>query len=182
MARFDPETFLCRDGRALTLRSLTAGDAVQYQAFNDVIASETVYTLRYPGRTYPREEWAAAFLRDEQSPLNLALGAFDSERMIAQAGLHAASGVNPWVRHVGQFGMMIFKDYWDQGLGRKLLAVLLEHARSRGMTRVEATVRTANERAVRMYANAGFAIEGTRKNAAFIDGRYLDEYYIAKLF
>lgn len=180
--RFGPEPFLCRDGRGLALKSLQPEDASQYQIFNDVISAETIYTLRYPGRIYPVDEWAAAFLRDRESPVNLSLGAFDGEHLVAQAALHSISPGNPWVKHVGNFGMMILRDYWDQGLGRRLLGILLEHARAKGLKRVEATVRVANERAVRMYKNAGFSIEGTRNNAALIDGIYHDEYYIAKIF
>lgn len=180
--KFGPEPFLCRDGRALTLKSMVPEDAAQYQAFNDVISTETIYTLRYPGRIYPADQWAAAFLKDAESPVDLSLGAFDGGNLIAQAAFHALAPGNPWVRHAGHFGMMILKGYWDQGLGRRLLGLLLDHARAKGFKRVEATVRVANERAVRMYGNAGLAIEGTRKNAAFIDGRYHDEYYIAKIF
>ena len=75
---------------------------------------------------------------------------------------------------------MILKNYWDQGLGRRLLEIILNHACQVGITRIEASVRTVNERAVRMYQQAGFVIEGTRKHAALIDGIFYDEYYIAR--
>ena len=39
-----------------------------------------------------------------------------------------------------------------------------------------------NEGAIHFYEKNGFEIEGTRKNAMIIDGKYVDEYYIAKLY
>lgn len=182
MSAFGPEPFSCRDGRVLTLRHMTPEDARSYQAFNDVIASETTYTLRYPGRVYPPGDWAARWISDAASPVNLSLGAFEGTRLIAQIGFNATHPGHPWTKHVGHFGMMILKGYWDQGLGRRLLEIVLNRAREAGIMRVEATVRAANERALRMYVNAGFVVEGTRKNAAFIDGTYHDERYIAKIF
>ena len=39
--------------------------------------------------------------------------------------------------------------------------------------------RCENERGVQLYEKMGFKIEGKREMAAFIDGRFQDEYYIA---
>ena len=50
----------------------------------------------------------------------------------------------------------------------------------RGATRLEALVRVQNERGVAFYKKMGFEIEGTRRNAALINGEYQDEYFIAK--
>ncbi len=36
-----------------------------------------------------------------------------------------------------------------------------------------------NERAVGLYQKVGFEIEGTRKNSLFVNGKYVDEYYMA---
>ena len=47
--------------------------------------------------------------------------------------------------------------------------------------RIEAEVRAANVNGVQLYQRYGFKIEGLREKAAFIDGNYVDEYYIAKI-
>ena len=62
-----------------------------------------------------------------------------------------------------------------------MLAIMEAHARSIGISRIEALVRTKNERGVNLYTRMGYDIEGTRKNAALIDGELHDEYFIAKL-
>ena len=55
-------------------------------------------------------------------------------------------------------------------------------ARENNLTRLELTVVSSNIVAKHLYEKNGFEIEGTRKNAMIIDGKYVDEYYIAKLY
>ena len=55
-------------------------------------------------------------------------------------------------------------------------------ARENNLTRLELNVVSSNIVAKDLYEKNGFEIEGTRKNAMIIDGKYVDEYYIAKLY
>jgi RimJ/RimL family protein N-acetyltransferase len=58
----------------------------------------------------------------------------------------------------------------------------LEHwAKGTGIRRLELTVMTHNERAVGLYKRIGFEVEGLRKDSLYVDGRYVDEYSMAKL-
>jgi RimJ/RimL family protein N-acetyltransferase len=77
--------------------------------------------------------------------------------------------------------MMLVQEVWGEGLGRKLLEVIELEARKRGITRLEAEVRSKNERGIQLYLKAGFEIEGTRRQAALIHGVFEDEHHIAKL-
>ena len=54
--------------------------------------------------------------------------------------------------------------------------------RENNLTRLELTVVSSNIVAKHLYEKNGFEIEGTRKNAMIIDGKYVDEYYMAKLY
>ena len=48
-------------------------------------------------------------------------------------------------------------------------------ARENNLTRLELTVVSSNMVAKHLYEKNGFEIEGTRKNAMIIDGKYVDE-------
>ncbi len=76
--------------------------------------------------------------------------------------------------------MMVRREFWGRGVGRALIAAMEEHARSIGVVKIEAIVRAENERGWRLYESCGYRIEGTRKRAVKIDGRFQDEYWIAK--
>ncbi len=40
---------------------------------------------------------------------------------------------------------------------------------------------TYNTAGIALYKKMGFEIEGTKRNSLFIDGKYVDEYYMSKL-
>jgi putative acetyltransferase len=191
MAELKPETFVTsRTHRSLTLRSLrgTPEDVDAYLAFQPQIAAETTHTLQVVGSPPERDRMVAGFTAMLSDELALRVGFFEPatqsspERLVGMLGFHPESSPpHPWTRHVGSFGMMILQEYWGEGLGRKLLEIIDTHARTKGFTRIEAKVRTANSRGVKLYERAGYAIEGTRREAAFIDGVFHDEYFIGKL-
>jgi RimJ/RimL family protein N-acetyltransferase len=68
-----------------------------------------------------------------------------------------------------------------QGIGTRLFGELEAWARRCGLHRLELTVQTRNEAAVRLYTKMGYAIEGRRRQPLLVDGLYVDEHYMAKL-
>ena len=182
MARFNSVSFPLRNKKVILVRAMTVQDANVYYEFIDQIALDSTNTLQYIGRkrkTY--NELDAQFTSDSLDNSTLNVGAFDQVKLVGQLRLRMPHSDHPWFQHLAQFGLMIIKDYWGQGIGKELLAIQESFARSIGITRIEATVRSENERGINLYKRAGYKIEGTRMQAARIDGKYLDEYYIAKL-
>ena len=49
------------------------------------------------------------------------------------------------------------------------------------LKRVELDVYTDNARAIHLYKNFGFEIEGTRRALSFREGEYVDTYAMARL-
>jgi RimJ/RimL family protein N-acetyltransferase len=80
-------------------------------------------------------------------------------------------------QHSVSLAMGVLSDHW----GRSILAALEVWARSRALRRLELTVMTHNFRALRLYLQRGFLVEGLRRDALRIDGRFVDEYWMAKL-
>ncbi|MDR7926538.1 GNAT family protein [Acidithiobacillus thiooxidans] len=68
-----------------------------------------------------------------------------------------------------------------KGFGKKLLNNLEGWAIHHGYSRLELTVMQHNERAKRLYESCGFKVEGLKRNSLVIDGKYVDELYMAKL-
>ena len=109
------------------------------------------------------------------------MAAFDKNKMIAQLHFKHVIEDHPWYQHLGCFGMMVLKEYWGMGIGKHLLKLLDEYALRKNIVRIEAEVRTENDRGIRLYKNAGYEIEGTRRQASFINGQFQNEYYISKI-
>ncbi|MGI8801894.1 MAG: GNAT family N-acetyltransferase [Solirubrobacteraceae bacterium] len=83
----------------------------------------------------------------------------DEGRVVGCASLHptAAAGV-------AALGMWIVAAARGRGGGRALLATAVDHARAGHLHKVELEAWTGNARAIALYARAGFAVEGLRRD------------------
>jgi len=85
------------------------------------------------------------------------------------------------VRHSASMGIMIKKEYHSMGIGRALMTSLIDIADNWLMlVRIELGVFTDNEKAINLYKSLGFEIEGTRKYAIIRNGKYDDDYLMAR--
>lgn len=84
--------------------------------------------------------------------------------------------------HVGVMGCGLLPEFRGRGLGAKLIAKTMKKAEDIGLKRVELTVNADNKNAVGLYQKLGFEIEGIKKKASLIDGKYVDIYMMAFLF
>ncbi|AVQ46827.1 GNAT family N-acetyltransferase [Clostridium botulinum] len=103
----------------------------------------------------------------------------DEKKIVGVVGLNVNS--NPRTRHTASLGMMVHKAYQGTGIGKKLMSEILDLADNWLMlVRIELGVFTDNEKAIKLYGKFGFKIEGTKKYAAIKNGRYADEYIMAR--
>jgi putative acetyltransferase len=88
---------------------------------------------------------------------------------------------NSRVRHSASIGIMVHADYQGKGIGTALFNKVIDLADNWLMlVRLELSVFVENDRAVKLYQALGFQIEGTRKYAAVRNGKYADEYLMAR--
>jgi len=85
-------------------------------------------------------------------------------------------------RHTAYLVIGIKAEYRGLGVGSKLFECLEEWAKEKQIHRLELTVVTLNVAGIRLYQKMGFEIEGTKRSSLCIDGTYVDEYYMSKLF
>ena len=84
--------------------------------------------------------------------------------------------------HSGRLGMGVLKESRGQGIGSALLHQALVEARNRGLERVELDVYASNRTAIDLYEKFNFQIEGQKRRARKLDGRYDDIIVMALLF
>jgi L-phenylalanine/L-methionine N-acetyltransferase len=78
-------------------------------------------------------------------------------------------------------GISVAQAAQGQGVGSALMTALCDYAdRWLNTLRIELTVYTDNEVALRLYRRFGFEIEGRFKGYAMRDGRYVDAYAMAR--
>ena len=106
------------------------------------------------------------------------LGAFRHSQLVAMAGFAIQQGQKR--AHKGLlWGMYVRPDARMGGVGRRLIEAILDVAR-RHVELIQLTVVRDNARARRLYASLGFQEYGLEKNALKQDGRYYDEFLMAK--
>ena len=101
-------------------------------------------------------------------------------KIIGTVGLHVFQ--SPRLRHSASIGIMVHKDYQERGIGKKLMATVIDLADNWLMLkRLELGVFTDNTRALKLYKSFGFEIEGTKKFSAIRNGKYTDEYIMGRI-
>jgi RimJ/RimL family protein N-acetyltransferase len=84
--------------------------------------------------------------------------------------------------HVGVIGTFVNLNRRRQGIAAKLFAATFEAARWKGYEKFFTYVRADNEPALQTYLAQGFRVIGRAERHARIDGRYVDEIVIEKVF
>jgi RimJ/RimL family protein N-acetyltransferase len=84
-------------------------------------------------------------------------------------------------RHSVYIIIGILQAFTGQGVGTQLFRTLEEWAQLQRIHRLELTVMVHNEAGLALYKKQGFEIEGTKRDSLLVDGKYVDEYYMAKL-
>jgi len=83
--------------------------------------------------------------------------------------------------HVGILGVGLVPHARHQGIGGRLMKATIAKAWTKGMTRIELTVRTDNLNAKALYERLGFQLEGVKRKSFLVDGAYHDAFAMALL-
>lgn len=101
------------------------------------------------------------------------------KKVVGTIGMNVSR--SPRLRHSAGIGIMIHADYQGKGIGTELFKKVIDLADNWLMlARLELSVFVENERAIKLYKSFGFQIEGTRKYGAIRNGKYADEYTMAR--
>jgi putative acetyltransferase len=103
------------------------------------------------------------------------------DRVVGMCSVHTFPN-RPRRRHAGAIGMCVHDEWQGKGVGTALMGACVDLADNwLNLIRLELEVYTDNEPAIRLYERFGFEREGTLRQHAFRDGRYVDSYLMARL-
>lgn len=78
------------------------------------------------------------------------------------------------MRHRGEFGVSVRRDYWGRGVASALADRILAFARENGFAQLDLEVRSDNARAIRLYEKLGFRKLCTFPSFFQLNGQNID--------
>ncbi len=171
------------DGRPFQIRSLRASEAgLLLDQLWELQVSDPAFHVTEPDEF----NWTADRLRGRIEALNRApnglyIAVFADEGIVGSLSL--AGGQHKKTAHAAVLGMGVRRGWRRQGLGRRLVEVACDAARTADPQHIAVltlTVFSTNEPAQRLYASLGFAEEGRGGGTIRIDGRDQDVILMAK--
>lgn len=96
--------------------------------------------------------------------------------------LSAQRGIPRKIKHTAYIVVGIREKFRGKGIGKKLFLELDLWAKENNISRLELTVMCPNSIAKQLYEKNGFEVEGIKRNSIFMNGKYIDEYYMSKIY
>jgi RimJ/RimL family protein N-acetyltransferase len=164
----------------MLIREIEREDTERFVSLINQVESESEFLLFEAGeRQVTVEQQEKRIDMMEQEGNSTIFVAEENSELIGY--LIAMGGQAKRNKHTAYLVIGILTEYRGQGVGSKLFQRLEEWATEQKLHRLELTVVTLNEAGIRLYKKMGFEIEGTKRNSLYIDGKFVNEYYMSKL-
>lgn len=164
----------------MTIRPAAPEDAAALLELKHALDGETSFMLLEPGERRETATDVERHLRAvAEEPGSVVLVAEEDGSLGGY--VEAQGGEFRRNRHCAHVVIGVREASSGRGVGTALLRELTAWAERHGVHRLELTVMAHNERALALYRKSGFEVEGTRRDALLVDGRYVDELYLARI-
>ena len=161
----------------MQIRKIDQSEAKTFFDCMKGIDQETKFMMFEPDERQFDENLITSYLTNKD---DLFVGAFNEHEIVGF--LAAKRGNFRRIRHSAYIVIGIRQAFQRQGIGSKLFDKLDEWARKNQVKRLELTVETQNTPAINLYKKQGFISEGIKKKTTLVDGEFVDEYMMAKLY
>ncbi|MGI6117230.1 MAG: GNAT family N-acetyltransferase [Bilifractor sp.] len=156
----------------IEIREILPGDAEQTLIFTRKTGGEsdnlTFGEEGLPITLSAEQEYLQSVHEDEHSVM---MGAFAGKRLIGSGSL---SGMPRRMSHRAELGLSVRKEYWNQGIGSRLLESLIRYARENRIELIYLDVRSDNSSAIHLYKKYGFRKTGSYPAYFKIGDAYYD--------
>ena len=115
--------------------------------------------------------------RFARSNNDLMLVALDGDKVVGNA-IVERNRVKRY-NHRAEISITVLRDYWGQGIGSRLMEMMIDFAKSVKIESLYLEVRKDNERAISLYKKYGFEEIGEYKGYFKINNSYYDAIFMA---
>lgn len=164
----------------MNIRQIKESDAKEFANFQQKLDQQTTYMLYEPNECPRTEKKALERIKKTISPNNNAIFVAEIDGIIVGSIAGMREHMNR-IKHRMYIVAGILEQYQSMGIGTRLLQALEKWAFENRIHRMYLTVLTKNIKGVGLYKKMGFKIEGTLRDSIFLDGKFEDEYTMAKI-
>lgn len=162
------------------IRHALRSDAEQLAALIQQVEMESPYMLYGAGeRKITAEKQLQMIETLTKNSNSEILVAEENNKLVGY--LFAIGGNTIKNKHCAYIVIGISAENRGRGVGTRLFVELERWAIDHGIHRLELTVITENIAGIKLYERAGFKVEGVKQDSLFMDGRFVDEYYMSKI-
>jgi RimJ/RimL family protein N-acetyltransferase len=161
----------------MVIREANVKDAGLFLELLKSLDNETSFMLYEPGERKSTIDDIGLQIQHGLSSSSLLLVVEANDKLIAF--LSGDRGFTNRIKHSCYIVIGILKEFNHQGLGTMLFEEMEQWARLNHIVRLELTVMTHNEVAIKLYQKRGFKVEGVKEKSLFMNNQYIDEYYMS---
>ena len=164
----------------ITLRKVLTEDAQEFLDLQLALDSETSFMMFEPGERVGDFKRLESFIASFQDETGLLLGAESGRELVGF--LMAQRGSQNRRKHSAYVVIGIRKAFQGLGVGSGMFEKLDVWARDLQLKRLELTVMLPNVAGVALYQKFGFEVEGVKRASMLVDGQFVDEYHMSKIY
>lgn len=182
MGAIIPYQFISKSGHKILLRSATTLDAsAVLQLSYDVISENDTLVTTIEEFNMTEEQQREAIMIYNNDPSNIIIVAEHNRSIVGILTLQR--GILQKYQHHGSIGMIVEKTWRSSGVGKALLATLIEWANNHPiLEKLCLEVLASNDKAIALYKKNGFIEEGRLKNQVKITNTYYEDLVLMGMF
>lgn len=178
--KFVPEEFKLKDDRVCKIREIRIDDAANMVSYLKTVMGESDFMNSYPQEINLSVEEEEKMIKGfNKSDTTLMLVVEMDGRIIASGTIIRLGKIK--MHHRGNVAIAVLKEFWNLGIGKKILLSLESYAKELGLSQIELDYYSGNKRARALYDKIGFIETGKTPNAIILkDGRGYDSIKMVK--
>lgn len=163
------------------IRQACAEDAPRLLELHRALDRESTYMLYNPGERKTRLSGQARFIDQLNATSNSSIWIAEHQGKII-GHLTVIGGTAERIRHRASIVIGVRQAHTGQGIGKNLMSAMEEWRPTAGISRLELTVMSHNIHAIALYHKVGFKQEGIKPKSLLVNGTYVDEFIMGKLY
>lgn len=165
---------MLKNGKEIIIRTAKPEDSEIVVEYVNSVAGESDFLTFGENEFMMTVEQEADFIKKtEESENALMLLAISGDDIVGMLNFMGSSKAR--LKHGGEFGITVRKNYWGQGIGKELVSTMIDWAHENPLIKkINLQVRSDNETAIELYRKMGFELEGKISRMFYIKGRFYD--------